>query len=405
MVGSRFILLLLLSSCTAAFFISPALAVAPDDCSEPQIVVWNGVEMKDSDCDGVPDEIEDAVPNFFGVDHSTLGEIATFQVNNQFFTLFVARPGSVFRNVTLSDTANGIPPIPQEVDAAPYGWFKFDVVGFNVPDADDEDSVAVTLILHDYRVEDQGAIQLVSYSSPSCPTDPETAEYDYPVTVTRPFAVGPALDFSIIDVEAVEESCDITDTIPFTVAPVKNDKLDIDDDQVFVFEDNCPDTTNTDQTDMDNNGIGDACEEQIVAQASVYSHLGFRHRRFKRDIDIWEFEAPAGDNVTVTVKADPVEHGSGKKLNLILFGKTRGARLLRIDRGTLDPHNSVEATIPKKGKYWIVVGQPFTRWRGKPFRGIYQLILEGKPETVESLQAAAWVGRWWHKKTTVAAQK
>ena len=400
MKGNKVTFLLTLGVFMALLVFSPALAADPSDCTVPNIVEWEkGIPMDDSDCDGVPDEIENKVPNSFGIDHSAMAEIASFPgLDGRYMTLYVARPGVKFRKVAVVDSPalDGLPLRPQEADATPFGFFKFEVVGFDVQTAYPGDFVIGTLYLHGYSENTDGPIQLVTFLSPSCPTDPNIAEYEYPVAITRETPFWTEMNFTIIDVDSIGDQCDITDTIPFIGAPAIEAMLDIDKDEIFAFSDNCPDVQNFDQADSDGDGIGDACEEvKKNASATVYSYLGEKFWWFRHDYDLWVIEAKAGQRVTATVCAEPEKDGFEKSVNLILFGKSPGAYLLRLDRSELDPDNRLEVGFEKDGTYGILIGQPFWHARGKKFAGVYKLTLTGDPEILESLRASGSVGEWW----------
>ena len=371
----------------------------------------------DTDGDGVPDNIESVTADSLGIDTSGLANLVSLPgLNGRYVILFVNRPDAVFRNVAVSDTPypDGSPISSQAADATPFGFFTFEVVGVDIEDVDERNPVLVTLILLDYDEATEGLIQLVTFGSPSCPTNADLAEFDYPVTTPPlvPFPVGTSLEFPIVDPDLLDSDCDEEDAIPFTAAPAINGLLDLDEDGVFVFDDrcpsdpdndidgdgicgdvdNCPAVANFQQADTNRNGTGDVCD--AVHQTTVYSYIGKKFWRFFRDYDFWEIEGKAGQSITVSVRAAPVKDGTGKRLNLILFSKTRGARLLRLDFGLLDPDNSIEAQFPKDGKYGIIIGQSW-RTRGKAYKGIYELNIKGEHVTVESLRATRSVGMWW----------
>jgi hypothetical protein len=402
----------------------------------------------DSDGDGVPDDIEDMGPNLFGI-HRLMADVATFPSSDgRYMTLYtgalVGLPGLELRNVTSTDAPAGTSFSAQAANSAPYGFISFDLIGAEIYEEENiAVSLTVTLLLHDYYVDDVSDIDLVRYGSTECPIDLSNPSFYRPGTyVDRFWGVGTYLNIYLTDGDPNDLDCLPTGTIPFIGAAALADLLDSDGengdegDGVLIFEDNCPDiynpeqidtdddgmgdecdicpadadndidgdgfcgdvdncpaASNPDQEDFDGDGIGDACE--VDEETTVYSYLGNRFWRFFRDHDVWEIYAKAGESVIVTLEANPKNRGHGKKINLILFSKTRGARLLRLDRSALDPENKIEVQIPKDGKYGIVVGESFWWGRGKRYKGEYCLTIRASQEILDSLTATPSVGSWW----------
>ena len=373
-------------------------------------------QVVDSDGDGVPDEIEDSVPGILGVigdgdgdgtpDSQQPGVASFLSFTGPYLTLYTARPNLVLRDVAAIESPDGNPLSPQASQAAPYGFISFDLIG---TDLYEDRYFTVALIIHEDGHGLAAIDRLVRYGSPFCEHDFSDPIYYVldPFILTQPDVAiliplnlkdGAPLDPTIPFDQRDDPACPRTGIIPFIGAPAIESFLDSDEDEVIVFTDNCPAISNSEQTDSDGDGIGDLCdncravdnplqvdtdgngignmcEEKSKAETTVYSYIGKRFWRFFRDYDIWEIEGKAGQSIVASVRSESEKGGTGKRLNLILFGKTRGARLLRIDRSMLDPENKVEAVIPKDG--------------------IYKLTVIGELKMLESLRATRSVGKWW----------
>jgi hypothetical protein len=108
----------------------------------------------------------------------------------------------------------------------------------------------------------------------------------------------------------------------------------------------------------------------------ISSVLGWKHRPWGIDKDIYTFHGTEGQKVTVALRAkSDGKNNNGKCATLKLKDNIRGISFYRIDSGRLP--NQICATLPATGEYHILVaGQPRFR-RGKRFSGEYILTLEG----------------------------
>lgn len=398
-------LLLILGLCIVFIFYSPALA-----------------QVADYDGDGVPDAVEQGHSGLFGNDYE-LPNVATFaSANGRYMTLLVEQipglPPMGLKNVQAVDPPGG-PLSAQAALATPFGFIQFEVSG-----ASNCDQVMVSLILHGFFADNIDDLDMVRFSPSMCSTDSSETSYCLAGRDVYSFdQVGNVMTFYLEDGRVIVPDPGkpgVTECAPsgapaFIGAVVFEENLDIDEDKdgVLIFEDtcpadpqndvdgdgicgdvdNCPAVGNFNQLDANFNGTGDACD--TADETTVHSYLGNKFWRLFRDYDVWEIRGKAGQHFSAVLRAESGDIGSGKKINLILFGKSRGAHLLRLDRGDLDPENSVEATFPVDGTYCIVVGQPFWRGRGSSFHGVYELTLKGDPEVLDSLRARRSVGKWW----------
>lgn len=120
-----------------------------------------------------------------------------------------------------------------------------------------------------------------------------------PIDLSTGLAVGDATD------ESNEVVFDFAAGVPgarsnliYLCNPVLHscDTADEDSDGLAGFEDNCPLTSNQNQTDVDGNGIGDACQHGLTG--AYYDNLSFsggpRVVRVDGNVDFnWDFASPA----------------------------------------------------------------------------------------------------------------
>jgi len=74
-------------------------------------------------------------------------------------------------------------------------------------------------------------------------------------------------------------------------------EIDCDSDDIEYDEDNCPETYNPDQQDADNDGTGDACDDDTI--------YGYMSGKLKEgiDVDIYSVSC-SGDNALTTLTTD-----------------------------------------------------------------------------------------------------
>ena len=96
------------------------------------------------------------------------------------------------------------------------------------------------------------------------------------------------------------------------------------------------------------------------------------------DIDVFQFEGKANENVTVRIAANPSGSFSGSSATLVLLG----FNLLKIDASAMP--NSVSAKLPKKGSYFVKVLEDFLK--KNKFTGAYCVTLESSMGSSQTLR-------------------
>lgn len=134
--------------------------------------------------------------------------------------------------------------------------------------------------------------------------------------------------------------------------------LDVSGDNVFIPSDqdnpNCPKT--------------------------AVSYLGDKPRQSGRDRDGFLFDGTEGEEITITLEANPKSGNNGGIASLGL----RGGSLDEFVEGELP--QEIIATLPSDGKYSIIVGQPKDIPRSKRYEGDYFLTVESPTSNVAPLE-------------------
>jgi hypothetical protein len=115
---------------------------------------------------------------------------------------------------------------------------------------------------------------------------------------------------------------------------------------------------------------------KVLPSNTVYSELRTKHHHWA-SWHKYEFKGSLGEEVTITLDADPNGWHRGNRATLILKDKIRGVWFRETDRSGLP--NTISAKLPADGEYAVYVfKQPwFWFWRHDSFEGDYILTLEG----------------------------
>ena len=155
--------------------------------------------------------------------------------------------------------------------------------------------------------------------------------------------------------------------------------VDADGDGIADDVDNCPTVANDGQEDIDGDGVGDACD----TKTTFCFALGDEGPQPPLDHDTFTFKGTAGEQVTVTVKADPEGDSTGKYATLRLTGGRSSQRLSKTDSTALP--NTITATLPATGTYQIRVTEVLKDGQRIPFLGDYCLSLESTGTAKDTL--------------------
>ena len=96
------------------------------------------------------------------------------------------------------------------------------------------------------------------------------------------------------------------------------------------------------------------------------------------DVDVFQFEGKANEDVTVRIAANPSGSFSGSSATLMLLG----FNLLKIDASAMP--NNVTARLPKKGSYFVKVLEDFLK--KNKFTGAYCVTLESSMGSSQTLR-------------------
>lgn len=126
-----------------------------------------------------------------------------------------------------------------------------------------------------------------------------------------------------------------------------------------------------------------------LGMKTICSYLGNDPKPSILDQDIFKFQASEGEEITITLEANPPEAAMGKRATLLLVDNIMGIFLFRVDRSSLP--NQIQTTIPKSGQYLITVSEQIDWPRGTKYKGPYCLTLKAKTETSQTLTPFKWV--------------
>jgi hypothetical protein len=119
------------------------------------------------------------------------------------------------------------------------------------------------------------------------------------------------------------------------------------------------------------------------------SSLGDDPRHFWLDQDVFRLDGLKGERVVIDLSRNPAGTGTGNRATLLLVDAIRGVTLVRTDRGSLP--NRIETTLPRTGRYYVVVAEQFRFAPGAAFRGSYCLRVTSSAGAQHSFAPHAWI--------------
>ena len=183
------------------------------------------------------------------------------------------------------------------------------------------------------------------------------------------------------------KSLNIYNALYFAKYDTLNYNIDADSDGKIDSNDNCPDTYNPDQTDTDSNGVGDACETNIITGDSVWigGNFGSVAKINKTDISVnnisihWlEVKDLAVDDKYVWVLIVRDEENDSGRLYKI------NKNTLEVKLHTLLSTGDDPAFIAVDDSYiWLTYGELSAGVQGIP---------KNNPENYENWKAFGWGG-------------
>jgi hypothetical protein len=118
--------------------------------------------------------------------------------------------------------------------------------------------------------------------------------------------------------------------------------------------------------------------------STLCSILGKTHSWL--DQDVFRFDGTKGQRVTVKLFKD-AGPSEGKRATLLLVDAIRGVTLVRADAGVLP--NVITATLPKTGRYYVIVAEQPKFAPGNRFIGSYCVSLESSGNAQDTFAAHA----------------
>jgi hypothetical protein len=106
------------------------------------------------------------------------------------------------------------------------------------------------------------------------------------------------------------------------------------------------------------------------------------------DQDVFRFDGAKGERVVITLARDAAGTPEGDHATLLLVDPVRGVTLFRAD-GALP--SRIAATLPRAGRYHVVVAEQVVFLAGARFRGAYCLSLDSSGDAQLTLEPHAGV--------------
>jgi len=143
------------------------------------------------------------------------------------------------------------------------------------------------------------------------------------------------------------------------------------------------------ECDDGNNVGGDGCSASCIDEmcGGLIAELGDNLDRLGLDRDVFEFLGAAGESVDVSLDSTPSGSQAGT-VSWLVVDDAGGQAIFEPDSGALP--RSVSVSLPRSGRYLVVVNADSRYQPGDPHRGKYCIELNSSAVASSSLEATQW---------------